>query len=153
MALSNAERQRRHRERQKQKLAAIAPDIAMQYENVGADLREKLYALIDAENAARLGAATGKPVELTDFRRVILDIALNENHSSIAGAARMVLLKALSMGESSEREILEAQRQKAAKILARPETRKTETRTIPENRASREQITPLPHYLRVPNFG
>ncbi|EJN05567.1 hypothetical protein [Phyllobacterium sp. YR531] len=148
MALSNAERQRRHRERQKQKLAAAAPDIAMQYENVGADLREKFYALIDAENAARQRAAAGKPVEITDFRRVILDIALNENQSLIANAARMILLKALSMGESSENEILEAQRQKSARIGVKPETS-----AISENRVLKEQVTPLPHYLRVPNFG
>ncbi|MEP7452421.1 hypothetical protein [Phyllobacterium sp. SB3] len=148
MALSNAERQRRHRERQKQKLASVAPDIVMQYENVGADLREKLYALIDAENAARQRTAAGKLIELTDFRRVILDIALNENQSSIADAARMTLLKALSMGESSEKEILEARRQKSAKLSAKPEVR-----TVPENRVAKEQVTPLPHYLRVPNFG
>ncbi len=148
MALSNAERQKRHRERQKQKLAAVAPDIAMQYENVGADLREKLYALIDAENAARQRTAAGKPVELTDFRRVILDIALDENQSSIVDEARMILLKALSMGESSEKEIIEARRQKSARIAV-----KSETRILPENRAPKEQVTPLPHYLRVPNFG
>lgn len=148
MALSNAERQRRHRERQKQKLAAAAPGIAMQYENVGADLREKLYALIDVENATRQRAAAGKPVEITDFRRVILDIALNENQSSIANAARMILLKALSMGESSENEILEAQRQKSARIAAKPETP-----AVSDNRVPKEQVTPLPHYLRVPNFG
>lgn len=148
MALSNAERQRRHRERQKQKLAAAAPDIAMQYENVGADLREKLYALIDQENAARQSTAAGKPIELTDFRRVILDIALNENQSSIVDEARMILLKALSMGESSEREIIEARRLKSAKTVIKPETR-----VSPESRLPKEQITPLPHYLRVPNFG
>jgi hypothetical protein len=148
MALSNAERQRRHRERQKQKLAAVAPDIAMQYENVGADLREKLYALIDKENAARQRTAAGKPIELTDFRRVILDIALNENQSSIVDEARMILLKALSMGESSEREIIEARRLKSAKAAVKPEAR-----ISPESRQPKEQITPLPHYLRVPNFG
>jgi hypothetical protein len=142
MALTNAERQRRHRERQKQKLAAAAPDIGMQYENVGADLREKLYTLIEAENASRRRAVTGKPVELTDFRRVILDVALNENQSGIADAARMVLLKALAMGESSENEILEARRQKEFKLTSKP-----------ENRSAKEQVTPLPHYTRVPNFG
>lgn len=120
----------------------------MQYENVGADLREKLYALIDAENVARQRMAAGKPIELTDFRRVILDIALNENQSAIADAARMVLLKALSMGESSEKEILDARRQKSAKLSAKPEVR-----IVPENRVPKEQVTPLPHYLRVPNFG
>lgn len=142
MALSNAERQRRHRERQKQKLAGIAPNIGVQYENVGADLREQLYTLVEAENASRQRAVTARPVELTDFRRVILDIALNENQSGVADAARMVLLKALSMGESSENEILEAQRQKAAR-----------TSPGPENRPLREQVTPLPHFVRVPNFG
>jgi len=142
MALSNAERQRRHRERQKQKLASITPDIGVQYENIGADLRQKLYTLIEEENASRQRAVTGRPVEFTDFRRVILDIALNENQSNIADAARMVLLKALSMGESSEKEIVEAQRLKAARLSSRP-----------ENRVAREQVTPLPHYLRVPNFG
>ncbi|ATU90302.1 hypothetical protein [Phyllobacterium zundukense] len=142
MALSNAERQRRHRERQKQKLAAAAPDLAAQYENVGADLREKLYTLIEAENARRGRYVTGRPVEQTDFRRVILDIALNENRSGIADAARMVLLQALCMGESSEKEILEARRHKEA--LA---ARKT------ENREVKEQVTPLVHYVRVPNFG
>jgi hypothetical protein len=142
MALSNAERQRRHRERQKQKLAAAAPDLAAQYENVGADLREKLYALIDTENARRERYVTGKPIEQTDFRRVILDIALNENRSGIADAARMVLLQALCMGESSENEILEARRQKEALT-----SRKT------ENRDAKEQVIPLAHYVRVPNFG
>lgn len=142
MALSNAERQRRHRERQKQKLAAAAPDLAAQYENVGADLREKLYALIDTENARRERYVTGKPVEQTDFRRVILDIALNENRSGIADAARMVLLQALCMGESSENEILEARRQKETLT-----SRKT------ENRDAKEQVIPLAHYVRVPNFG
>ncbi|MGH6862334.1 MAG: hypothetical protein ACRECY_18975 [Phyllobacterium sp.] len=142
MALSNAERQRRHRQRQKQKLAAVAPDIGMQYENVGADLREKLYSLIEEENRARQRAVTGRPVELTDFRRVILDVALNENQSGIAEAARMILLGALSMGESSEKEIIEARRQKAARNAGRG-----------ENRTLREQVTPLPHFIRVPNFG
>jgi len=134
MALSNAERQRRHRERQKQKLAATAPDLAAQYENVGADLRDKLYKLVDTENMRRGRAVT--PTEQTDFRRVILDIALNENRSGIADAARMILLKALCMGESSEKEILQARRQKDARA-----DQKT------------EQVTLLAHYLRVPNFG
>ncbi|CAN7248651.1 hypothetical protein LJR231_001008 [Phyllobacterium sp. LjRoot231] len=140
MALSNAERQRRHRERQKQKLAAAAPDLSTQYENVGADLRDKLYELIDAENARRERAVT--PIGQTDFRRVILDIALNENRSGIADAARMILLKALCMGESSEKEILDARRQKDARA-----DQKTEIRD------PKEQVTPLAHYLRVPNFG
>jgi hypothetical protein len=143
MALSNAERQRRHRERQKQKLAAAAPDINAQYENVGADLREKLYALIEAENARREPYVTLTPVQPTDFRRVILDIALNENRSGIAEAARMVLLQALCMGESSEKEILEARRQKEALAV-----KKTENRDMRE-----QQVTPLAHYVRVPNFG
>jgi hypothetical protein len=142
MALSNAERQRRHRERQKQKLAAAAPDLATQYENVGADLREQLYALIDAENARRNRYVTGKPAEQTDFRRVILDIALNENRSGIADTACTILLRALCMGESSEKEILEARRQKDA--LA---GRKSENRDV------KEQVIPLAHYVRVPNFG
>ncbi|MBZ9602033.1 hypothetical protein [Phyllobacterium chamaecytisi] len=140
MTLSNAERQRRHRERQKQKLAVAAPDLSMQYENVGADLRDKLYALIDAENGRRERAVT--LLGPTDFRRVILDIALNENRSGIADSARMVLLKALSMGESSEKEILDARRQKDAFA-----ERKSDLRD------SKEQVTPLAHYLRVPNFG
>jgi hypothetical protein len=140
MALSNAERQRRHRERQKQKLAAAAPDLSMQHDNVGADLRDKLYALIDAENARRERTVT--PVGPTDFRRVILDIALNENRSGIADSARMVLLKALCMGESSEKEILDARRQKDAFAERKPDLRD-----------SKEQVTPLAHYLRVPNFG
>lgn len=142
MALSNAERQRRHRERQKLKLAEVAPDLAAQYENVGADLREKLYALIDAENVRRQRYVTARPAETTDFRRVILDIALNENRSDIADAARMVLLQALCMGESSEKEILEARQQKEA--LAAKKT---------ESRVSKEQVIPLAHYVRVPNFG
>ncbi|MBZ9654422.1 hypothetical protein [Phyllobacterium lublinensis] len=143
MALSNAERQRRHRERQKLKLAAVAPDLGTQYENVGADLREKLYALVDAENARRERHVTAKPIELTDFRRVILDIALNENRSGVADAARMILLQALCMGESSENEILEARLQKEALAAAKK----------PENREVREQLVPLAHYIRVPNFG
>lgn len=142
MALSNAERQRRHRERQKQKLAAVAPDLAAQYENVGVDLREQLYALVDAENARRNRNVTTGSVETTDFRRVILDIALNENRSGIADAARMVLLKALCMGESSEKEILEARRQKETLAAKKP-----------ESRDSKEQVIPLAHYVRVPNFG
>jgi hypothetical protein len=141
MALSNAERQRRHRERQKQKLAVAAPDLGTQYENVGADLRNKLYALVGDENARRERYVTGKPVEKTDFRRVILDIALNENRSGIADAARMVLIQALCMGESSEKEIIEARRQKHAHLEQTTEKR------------PREQVAPLVHYLRVPNFG
>ena len=112
----------------------------MQYENVGADLRDKLYALIDAENSRRERAVT--LVGPTDFRRVILDIALNENRSGIADSARMVLLKALSMGESSEKEILDARRQKDAFA-----ERKSDLHDL------KEQVTPLAHYLRVPNFG
>lgn len=95
MALSNAERQKRHRERQKQKLAAAAPGLAAQYENVGADLREKLYSLINAENMRRdrLRRTAGIAPEPTDFSRVILDIALDEDHSGLAGKAGMVFVQ------------------------------------------------------------
>ena len=140
MALSNAERQRRHRERQKQKLAAACTGSLDAVRECCADLRDKLYALIDAENSRRERAVT--LVGPTDFRRVILDIALNENRSGIADSARMVLLRALSMGESSEKEILDARRQKDAFA-----ERKSDLRD------SKEQVTPLAHYLRVPNFG
>ncbi|MCO4317494.1 hypothetical protein M8997_009890 [Phyllobacterium sp. 21LDTY02-6] len=119
----------------------MAPDLDAQYENVGADLRDRLYKLIEEENAERQRAVTDRPAELTDFRRVILDIALNEDQSGIADAACMVLLKALCMGESSEREILEARRQKVQRALARKEAQ------------PRDQFTPLPHFVRVPNFG
>ncbi|SFI78073.1 hypothetical protein SAMN04515648_1640 [Phyllobacterium sp. CL33Tsu] len=142
MALSNAERQRRHRERQKQKLAAAAPDLATQYENVGADLREKLYALIDAENAHRERYITALSLERIDFSRVILDIALNEDRSGIADTARIVLLQALCMGESTEKEIIEALRQKALEAAHQS-----------HGYDSQDQIGPLAHYMRVPNFG
>jgi hypothetical protein len=45
------------------------------------------------------------------------------------------------MGESSEKEILDARRQKDAFAERKPELR------------DKEQVTPLAHYLRVPNFG
>lgn len=144
MALSNAERQKRHRERQKQKLAATAPSLAAQYENVGADLREKLYSLINAENRRR--RAAGAAPEPTDFSRVILDIALDEDHSGLAGKARMILLGALCMGESSEKEIREARLEKDAALAQ--EAADDEQDDEPQG-----HISPLEHYIRVPNFG
>ncbi|MBA8900025.1 hypothetical protein [Phyllobacterium sp. P30BS-XVII] len=148
MALSNAERQKRHRERQKQKLATAAPSLAIQYENVGADLREKLYILIDTENTRRekAGYSMEKMLEPTDFSRVILDIALDENHSGLADKARMVLLGALCMGESSDNEILEARRQKDAALAQ-------DLHDNDRDDEAREHISPLEHYIRVPNFG
>ncbi|MBA8878097.1 hypothetical protein [Phyllobacterium myrsinacearum] len=148
MALSNAERQKRHRERQKQKLAEVAPSVAIQYENVGADLREKLYSLVNTENTRRekISRSTELPLEQTDFSRVILDIALNEDHSGLADRARMILLGALCMGESSEKEISEARRQKEAALAE----------DAPDNQQDVEphgRISPLEHYIRVPNFG
>jgi hypothetical protein len=148
MALSNAERQKRHRERQKQKLAAAAPSMTIQYENVGADLREKLYSLIHAENTRRekVGRGTEQMQQPTDFSRVILDIALNEDHSGLADRARMILLGALCMGESSEKEIREARRQKDAALAV----------DVPDDQADIDphgHISPLEHYIRVPNFG
>ena len=142
MALSNAERQRRHRARLKQKLAGVAPDLPTQYENVGADLREKLYAIIDEENAHRERYITALSLERIDFSRVILDIALNENRSGIADTARLVLLQALCMGESTEKEIVDALRQKAVEAAQKW-----------QGRDEREPVQPLAHYLRVPNFG
>ncbi|MGO4447785.1 hypothetical protein AB4Y96_02580 [Phyllobacterium sp. TAF24] len=148
MALSNAERQKRHRERQKQKLATAAPSLAIQYENVGADLREKLYTLIDTENTRRekAGYSVEKMLEPTDFSRVILDIALDENHSGLADKARMILLGALCMGESSDNEILEARRQKDAALAQ-------DSQDDDRDGESHEHISPLEHYIRVPNFG
>jgi len=142
MALSNAERQRRHRARQKQKLAAVAPDLATQYENVGADLRDKLYALIEAENDHRERYITALSLERVDFSRVILDIALNENRSGIADTARLVLLQALCMGESTENEIVDALRQKAVHAAEKW-----------KGQDERGKVEPLAHYVRVPNFG
>ncbi|QND51003.1 hypothetical protein HB779_03185 [Phyllobacterium sp. 628] len=155
MALSNAERQKRHRERQKQKLAAAAPNLASQYETIGADLREKLYSLINAENDRRsvLRDGTGKALELTDFSRVILDIALNEDHSGLADKARMILLGALCMGESSDNEIREARLQKEARLAGQ---QRAEDATAQEEEPETDmpgQISPLEHYIRVPNFG
>ncbi len=144
MALSNAERQKRHRERQKQKLAAAAPSLAAQYENVGADLREKLYSLIDAENRRRHTAEAAP--EPTDFSRVILDIALDEDHSGLAGKARMILLGALCMGESSEKEIRKARLEKDAALAQ-------EAADDGQDDESQGHISPLEHYIRVPNFG
>ncbi|SDO70962.1 hypothetical protein [Phyllobacterium sp. OV277] len=148
MALSNAERQKRHRERQKQKLATAAPSLTIQYENVGADLREKLYTLIDTENTRRekAGYSMEKMLEPTDFSRVILDIALDENHSGLADKARMILLGALCMGESSDNEILEARRQKDAALAQ-------DSHDDDRDGESHEHISPLEHYIRVPNFG
>ncbi|WP_130271114.1 hypothetical protein [Phyllobacterium myrsinacearum] len=149
MALSNAERQKRHRERQKQKLAAAAPGLAAQYENVGADLREKLYRLIDTENQRRdrIRPTAEEALEPTDFSRVILDIALDEDHSGLASKARMILLGALCMGESSEKEIREARLEKDA-ALAQETTDDDGQDGEPQGR-----ISPLEHYIRVPNFG
>lgn len=148
MALSNAERQKRHRERQKQKLAAVAPGLAAQYENVGADLREKLYSLIHAENRRRDRArqTAEDALEPTDFSRVILDIALDEDHSGLAGKARMILLGALCMGESSEKEIREARLEKDAALVQ-------ETADDAHGGEPQGHISPLEHYIRVPNFG
>ncbi|MGN8020621.1 hypothetical protein ACTJJ7_07860 [Phyllobacterium sp. 22229] len=149
MALSNAERQKRHRERQKQKLAAAAPGLTAQYENVGADLREKLYRLIDAENQRRdrIRPTAEEALEPTDFSRVILDIALDEDHSGLASKARMILLGALCMGESSEKEIREARLEKDA-ALAQETADDDGQDGEPQGR-----ISPLEHYIRVPNFG
>lgn len=148
MALSNAERQKRHRERQKQKLAAAVPSLAAQYENVGADLREKLYNLINAENIRRdlIRHTAEDALEPTDFSRVILDIALDEDHSGLAGKARMVLLGALCMGESSEKEIREARLEKDAALVQ-------ETADDAQGSEPQGHVSPLEHYIRVPNFG